>query len=393
MKKRIIEILIAIIVLISFYFVFSFIFKPGGSKNIITNNSEYEYQQNIKIQYPQILKLKLFTHNGHLIFNYNLKNNTNKKTIYEIFQKNYEFISNDNIIQNIIFQPCQNEYVKTICVDFNLSGEVYRFKSGKMTHASGNCTPNNYKIWTVLKNNIKIDMLIKKSPELSKDSSTISVQSSPSSIVTNGIYNYPVEGSLINPFEFVTGYYGGSQMLFPNGSPAQTYGCASIAAYNIFAYHSKYYGRTTLYNYPSYSDNNFYDFGSMMYTQWVNGPTILSGLEKGVVNYASRIGNLRYSYSDNSCWSSTSQTYTNMITKIKTSIDNNNPVAMLMGPNVPGSTYKNAFSNHWVTITGYYYNGDNYEVTVSSWGVSYTLNLYSLEKSKLFVDIALFYAY
>jgi hypothetical protein len=82
-----------------------------------------------------------------------------------------------------------------------------------------------------------------------------------------------------------------------------------------------------------------------------------------------------------------------MITKIKTSIDSNNPVAMLMGPNVPGSTYKDEFANHWVTITGYYYNGDSYVVTVSSWGTIYTLNLYSLEKSKIFVDIVLFNAY
>jgi flagellar basal body-associated protein FliL len=103
MKKRIIAILIAIVVMVLFYFVLSFVFKPGGSKNMITNNSESAYQQNIKIQYPQISKSELFTHNGHLVFNYILKNNTNQKKIYEIFQKNYEFISNDKLIQILFF--------------------------------------------------------------------------------------------------------------------------------------------------------------------------------------------------------------------------------------------------------------------------------------------------
>ncbi len=100
---------------------------------------------------------------------------------------------------------------------------------------------------------------------------------------------------------------------------------------------------------------------------------------------------------DELCYISATQSFTDLADLIKNSIDNNNPVALLLGPQDIDDDYYDYFSNHWVTITGYSYHDDIYNITVSSWRRIYpiygTIDLRDLVTSKIFAKAVCFYNY
>lgn len=194
--------------------------------------------------------------------------------------------------------------------------------------------------------------------------------------------------SLANSMDFFTDVYSyGGNQTWNTGSVMEK-GCGAVTACNIAAYHAKYYGRSSLYPYSSYSKANFTNFQSFMFNSYVGGPSILSDMTYGVPAYASSKG-YSYGYSSNSCWNSTSATYVQMVNLVKSSIDGNNPVALLIGP-IFTSGYNDDLANHWVTITGYT-ESNPAVVTVSTWGTKREVNLYHLIRNRYFLDVASFY--
>lgn len=184
---------------------------------------------------------------------------------------------------------------------------------------------------------------------------------------------------------------GGNQGWFNNSFRADT-GCASVTAANILAYHSRHYDRSSLYPY-SWNKNNYTQFQNDMY-DYIGGPALLPQIKNGVINYTKSKG-YRYSASTESCWSASSPSYFSMITLIKNSINSDNPVALLIGPDISDGKYRpynQNFDKHWVTIIGYSSSSPN-NVIVSSWGEQYDLNLYLLEINRAFLDVASFYKY
>ncbi|WP_297423952.1 C39 family peptidase [Clostridium sp.] len=100
-----------------------------------------------------------------------------------------------------------------------------------------------------------------------------------------------------------------------------------------------------------------------------------------------------YGYNSQSYYLNNSSNLTSLTSFIKTQINNNNPVAMLIGGNTPTSTYKTDFATHWVTITGYNFNNGYTNVTVSSWGGRYTLSLAELLANRLWIDVDYLYCH
>ena len=129
------------------------------------------------------------------------------------------------------------------------------------------------------------------------------------------------------------------------------------------SYHAKYYGRTSLFPYDSYSIENMKEFVDLMF-KYIPGPCTDSTMYCGVLNYV--LPNMRYNYDLRTCWSTSSDDFKNLIYFMQNSINNNNPVALQLGFNYPGTSYEPNLAYHWVTVTGYSYSGGTYEITVSS---------------------------
>jgi hypothetical protein len=79
---------------------------------------------------------------------------------------------------------------------------------------------------------------------------------------------------------------------------------------------------------------------------------------------------------------------------IRDSINSNNPVALLIGANMPYNSYypygKDYFKTHWVTIVSYDINDPRY-VQVSSWGELWCLDLVNLELNRTNLDAVTLY--
>jgi len=267
-------------------------------------------------------------------------------------------------------------------------------------HPSDIFIPDKDKLDLVSKK-ITVEEFLAKYPEVSKmkendkksilnKNSILNKQSNMNiSYSTPSIYN-----ALKNSFEFVYGYYGGSQMWFEGNDDfiAQT-GCGAVAACNVMAYHARNFGRPLLYPYPSYNYYYFCEDIWNMFYGYMEGPTLLGGMERGVIGYANVRGVSGYGYSDVDCWSSTSSTFTNLVDLIKKSIDGNNPVLVLIGPIYGFNDYVTKFEDHWVTVTSYKYQDGKYYISFSSWGECYEfpVELGDLVKNRLFVDAVAFY--
>lgn len=94
-------------------------------------------------------------------------------------------------------------------------------------------------------------------------------------------------------------------------------------------------------------------------------------------------------------WSgSWSTNYGGAVETIKAAMDADLPVALLMYWNLKwiGNEELSKFQYHWVTITGIEYNEDEdaHYVTVSSWGVPYTLNFKDIWNESIFAAIVYF---
>ena len=63
------------------------------------------------------------------------------------------------------------------------------------------------------------------------------------------------------------------------------------------------------------------------------------------------------------------------------------PPILPMGPNRPGATYRRDFQNHWVMIPELRVTADHAELTVSSWGQSFVIDLDGIIRSKLFISL------
>jgi hypothetical protein len=183
--------------------------------------------------------------------------------------------------------------------------------------------------------------------------------------------------------------YGGNQGW--NNNFINNTGCGAVAACNTMAYNARYYGKSNLYPY-AWTQAGFTKFQSDMFFKFLAGPTVTTEMMANAINRYTKSKGYNYTSSMASCWSATSDSFAELLNFIQDSIDTNNPVTLLLGPNYTGGEfagYEPNFVNHWVTITGYNYIYSNFDVTVSSWGEKYTLDLHKLVHSRVFVDASI----
>lgn len=202
-----------------------------------------------------------------------------------------------------------------------------------------------------------------------------------------------VDGSneLSDSFYFLddSDLYGGDQRLFSSSYRRET-GCGPITACNILAYHAKYYGRSELYPYE-WTKADWIKYQNDMFGSG-GGIQTLTKFNVMITDYPAFHG---YSYGSeyDSYYLNTDSNLTDMCNFIKDQIDNDNPVAMLIGTKTSGATYRTNFSVHWVTITGYDFNGESSDpyVKVSSWGEEYDLDLAKLLAQRDWIDLEYVY--
>ena len=229
----------------------------------------------------------------------------------------------------------------------------------------------------------------KKKFDLTNTQSKSSGQTNQSIARLPSVYN-----ALRNSFEFIPYWYGGSQMWFEGKDFLITeFGCGAVAACNVMMYHARNFGRPLLYPYPAYNYDYFMQNIYNMYYGYVIGPATLNTLRDGVIGYTQVRGVSGYASSAVDCWTTRSTTFADLVDLIKSSIDGNNPVLMLIGPNYAPNNYAQEFQTHWVTITSYKYQDNKFYVSFSSWGECYTfpVELGELVHNRLFVDAVAFY--
>lgn len=225
----------------------------------------------------------------------------------------------------------------------------------------------------------------------SKLLTTVSTTTTPASIRLDATSSATGRNSLDDSFYFLddSSLYGGDQSLL-SASLGNATGCGPIAGCNILAYHAKYYGRSSLYPY-NWVKSDWKKFQDDMFD--INGGVqTLTRFNSMARYYTATHG---YSYDDDyqSYYLNTDENLTDLCNFIKEQIDNNNPVAMLLGTNTSGSSYKTDFAMHWVTITGYTFWGDEADpyVKVSSWGDYYNLDLAELLANRTWIDVDYLY--
>lgn len=212
-----------------------------------------------------------------------------------------------------------------------------------------------------------------------------------SQLQLNAVSDVDGSNELSDSFYFLddSDLYGGDQGLFSSSVRRET-GCGPITGCNILAYHAKYYGRSELYPY-SWTKQDWKRYQNEMFGIG-GGIQTLSRFNSMISSYTSLHG-YDYGNQSDSYYRNTDSNLTDMCNFIKDQIDNNNPVAMLIGKNSSGANYKTDFSKHWVTITGYDFNGESSDpyVKVSSWGEEYDLDLAKLLAERDWIDLDYLY--
>lgn len=229
---------------------------------------------------------------------------------------------------------------------------------------------------------------------------------------------FMVKASLRYSFYFISeGSYGGDQTwyvkIYPKGKKGEIqnrYGCGPASVSNITAFYAKYYPSfKNLYSESSWDILNYIMHMNKLFSYSPERPIILPDYTKMMKNYAKDCGIELYAHSASSYGFYFNSCFKNICNNIKNGIAHNAPVALLIGPVIwkgrgifdsysPSDILSegnveniNNFKTHWVTITEYDFEKENYaKVTVSSWGCRYVLNLSALMDQRLFLDIVWF---
>lgn len=182
---------------------------------------------------------------------------------------------------------------------------------------------------------------------------------------------------LSHPFEVSLGSYGGNQMWFKNKYMLKT-GCGPVALTNLYAW----------FKGLSLSRDDFEGLQNLT-SKYLKGPVVMP---QQFILGARRLFR-QESYQLNpihlTLLQTNPKTWNQGLAFIATSLESDNPVALLIGPNRPKASYHRDFSNHWVLITAMTLSKDKDEVrlTVSSWGAVYHLDLKALLDSKFFLSL------
>ena len=154
---------IFIIGLISIILVYCFAqwLKPGGSKKVIKDESVLEYIKAIKAYDKNISSLEVYTQNAVLFINYRLKNMPQKVILDDIYNKNYNFIVENEAIKNIMYPPLSEDYVRSVYIRFTCKEEVYSYEGRKFIYTEHSKIEDNYQRWDVKKDGMIIDTIIK----------------------------------------------------------------------------------------------------------------------------------------------------------------------------------------------------------------------------------------
>ena len=182
---------------------------------------------------------------------------------------------------------------------------------------------------------------------------------------------------LSQPFDISMDSYGGNQMWFKNKYMLKT-GCGPVALTNLYAWVKGL----------SLSKDDFealqnvtskYLKGPVMFPQhFILGARQLFHQNGYFINPI-HLTLLKFNH----------KTWIQTLAFIALSLESDNPVALLIGPNRPNTHYHRDFSNHWVLITAMTLSKDTKEtrLTVSSWGAVYHLDLKVLLDSKFFLSL------
>lgn len=182
---------------------------------------------------------------------------------------------------------------------------------------------------------------------------------------------------LSRPFDVSVDSYGGNQMWFKNKYMLKT-GCGPVALANLFAWSRG----------MSLSKDDFEALQNIT-TKYLKGPVVLP---QQFILGARRLFH-QDGYHVNPLHLTLLKTKPNTLNQaldfIAHSLESDEPVALLIGPNRSKTSYRRDFSNHWVLITAMTLSKDQEKVclTVSSWGTVYQLDLKALLDSKLFLSL------
>ncbi|WP_055665335.1 hypothetical protein [Desnuesiella massiliensis] len=154
--------IVFIIGLISIIVVYCFAqwLKPGGSKKVIKDESVLEYVKTIEVYDKNISSLEVYTQNAVLFFNYKLKNMPQKVILDDIYNKNYNFIVENEVIKNIIYSPPSGDYVRSVYIRFTCKEEIYSYEGRKFIYTEHSKIEDNYQRWDVKKDGMIIDAII-----------------------------------------------------------------------------------------------------------------------------------------------------------------------------------------------------------------------------------------
>lgn len=181
--------------------------------------------------------------------------------------------------------------------------------------------------------------------------------------------------SLSRPFDVSKVSYGGNQMWYEKKFQLQT-GCGPVALANLFAW----------------SNGMTLDQREMLALQeavsrYLRGPVVIPWqFIRGARHLFQRDG-FQLDPITMTLARHTREGRERAIGFIAAALSADDPPVMLMGPNRPGATYRRDFKNHWVMITELRVHPDHAELTVSSWGQSFTVDLDRLIRSKLFISL------
>ena len=183
--------------------------------------------------------------------------------------------------------------------------------------------------------------------------------------------------TLSQPFDVSLDSYGGNQMWFKNKYMLKT-GCGPVALANLYAW----------FKGLSLSKDDFEALQNVT-TKYLKGPVVLP--QQFILGARRLFGQDGYHLNPIhlTLLQANPKTWNQALAFIAHSLESDDPVALLIGPNRPKTSYHRDFSNHWVLITAMTLSKDKSEarLTVSSWGAVYHLDLKALLDSKFFLSL------
>ena len=180
-------------------------------------------------------------------------------------------------------------------------------------------------------------------------------------------------------FDVVKDMFGGSQMWFKSPYNVQT-GCGPVALTNAFAW---FMGL-------SLSQTDMLALQEKV-QYYLKGPVLIpQKFIKGARKLFKSEG-FDLTTRQLTLYRSGSVQRKELILFIAHSLEENRPLALLLGPNQPSldrsaEVYRKDFSTHWVLITGMDVENDDAVIYVSSWATEFQLELWLLLQSKVFVS-------